>query len=520
MGNSTRVTSLHKPTVIVIGGCLGGLAGAITLASKGYEVTLLEKNDSIGGKMNYHSMQTQEGEFSFGTGPSLLTMPHLLDRLFSIAGVDRRERLEFKLLDPICRYFFSDCSVLDASSHQPTMMHNIAALANDAEAQAYSDFLAYSETIYRTTADVFLHTPFQEFTKLLHPRYLSALTRLQNIDAWRTVNTAVRSFFQDERLIQLFNRYPTYNGSDPYKAPATLNIIPYVEYGLGGFAVRGGMYRIAEELRTLALDCGVHIEYNAPVDEILHKNNRVTGVRLHNKQITADYVLCNADVVEVYRHLIQGFPQRKEKLEQLEPSVSGMVFLWGVARQFPQLQLHNIFFSQDYRTEFRSIFDEKKVPDDPTVYVSISCKSDPSLAPNGCENWFVLLNMPYLHEQNWDEEIHRMKQAILRTLAQHGIDVEPHIVCENIITPAALYERYRSNKGSIYGISSNSQFSAFLRPPNRSRDLHGLYFCGGSSHPGGGVPLVLLSGMMAAQLIHEDAGGSPIRNIMTDDISS
>jgi phytoene desaturase len=423
---STAIT--HKPTAIVIGGGLGGLAGAITLATRGFAVTLLEKNSTIGGKMNTHVMHTPRGIFSFGTGPSLLTMPYIIDKLFSIAGIDRRERLDFKPLEPICRYFFNDSSTLDASSHQDTMISRITDFAGAKEAKAYSEFLEYAETIYRTTADVFLHTPFQEFTKLLHPRYLSALTGLHNIDAWRTVDTAVRSFFHDERLVQLFNRYPTYNGSDPHKAPATLNIIPYVEYGLGGFSVGGGMYRIAEELHTLAIDCGVTIECNAQVEEILHEHQCIAGVRVGSTTLHAEYVLCNADVVEAHRTLIQGFPDRRKKLDALEPSVSGMVFLWCMKKEFAELHHHNIFFSDDYRREFQQIFDEHDIPNSPTVYVSIASKSDATLAPAGCENWFVLLNMPYLHNQDWDKAIHRMKSAILRTLLRHGIDAEPHII--------------------------------------------------------------------------------------------
>lgn len=510
----------QKPHALVIGGGLGGLAGAILLAHKGFTVTLFEQNETLGGKMNTRILSSTHGEFAFGTGPSLLTMPFVIDRLFAEVGIDRTTRLTFEPLEPLCRYFFSDHSQFDASSDMARMQSRIHSFAQPEEATAYSTFLDYAETIYRTTADVFLYTPFQEWKKIFHPRYAPALFGLHRIDAFRTVNDSIRSFFRDERLIQLFNRYPTYNGSTPFKAPATLNIIPYVEYGLGGYYIKGGMYRLVEELVRLAQELGVIIHTQSQVQSILRHHGKVSGVRVQSIQdqaITthhADYVLCNADVVEAHRTLLTDFPQRTRRLTVLEPSISGMVFLWGINRSFPMLSHHNIFFSEHYQQEFHQIFDELRTPDDPTVYISIASKSDPHLAPNGCENWFVLLNMPYMNGQDWSAEIPRMKQKILQKLKAHGIDVEEHIVCEETMSPETLYNLYGSNKGSIYGISSNTQWSAFLRPANRSRDVEGLYFCGGSSHPGGGVPLVLLSGMMSAQLIAEDAGEPQRRSIM------
>jgi phytoene desaturase len=232
----------------------------------------------------------------------------------------------------------------------------------------------------------------------------------------------------------------------------------------------------------------------------------VSGVQVDGEKYSADYVLCNADVVEAHNTLIDGFPGRKKRLNRLEPSLSGMVFFWGMKKQFPELTHHNIIFSGDYRREFEQIFTQKVAPDDPTVYISISSKTDTEHAPEGGENWFVLLNMPYLNEQNWRNEQERMKSAVLKRLLAAGIDAESAIEAESVLTPQDLYDLYRSNKGSIYGISSNTQTAAFMRPANRSRDVRGLYFCGGSSHPGGGVPLVVLSGKMAAELIGEDAG--------------
>jgi phytoene desaturase len=463
-----------KKNVVIVGGGIGGLAGAIRLASLGFRVQLFEKNERVGGKLNIRTLTGECGEYSFGTGPSLLTMPFVFDELFALAGVERSSVLDFVQIEPICRYFFPDSSRLNTHADKRVMMREIYGFASPDEAKHYE-------------------------------RFLPTLFKLPQIDPFRTVHKAVSAYFRDARLVQLFDRYPTYNGSSPFRAPATLNIIPWVEYGFGGYYVRGGMYRLIEEMLNLAQNLGVEVVTNADVSAILHNSKRVSGIQVNNETIPADYVLCNADVVEAYNRLITGFPKRQQRLNLLEPSLSGLVFLWGMKCEFADLSHHNIFFSEDYHHEFRQIFEEKTAPDDPTVYISISSKTDTHLAPTGGENWFVLLNMPYINGQNWQHEISRMREAVLKRLLKAGIDAAPNIDTEMVLSPEDLHDLYRSNKGSIYGISSNSQMAAFMRPPNRSRELKGLYFCGGSSHPGGGVPLVALSGKMAAELIHEDS---------------
>jgi phytoene desaturase len=332
------------------------------------------------------------------------------------------------------------------------------------------------------------------------------LFRIHHLDPFRTVHRAVSRHFQDPRLVQLFDRYTTYNGSNPFRAPATLNVIPYVEYAFGGWYVRGGLYRIAEALAEVARRLGVEIHTSRPVEKILHDGRRVKGMQADGEKVAADFVLCGADVVDTWNHLIDGFPRRTEKLNRLEPSSSGMVFLWGVRGRHPPLAMHNILFSEDYRREFASLFDRLEPPDDPTVYIAITSRVDSDHAPEDGENWFVLLNMPHLAEgQNWQEAVDRTRRAVLARLGRAGIDVSGAIATEQVWTPEDFQRQYGSNRGSIYGISSNSRSAAFRRPPNRSRELEGLFFAGGSTHPGGGIPLVLLSGKMAADLIAEAA---------------
>ena len=492
--------------VIVIGGGPGALSGAIHLARMGFRVQLFEQNDRLGGKAN----EVTIGSYRFDTGPSLLTMDFVIDDLFRFAGFDRPEFLEFVPKDPTCRYFFSDGSSLDASSDQDRMMAAIQALS-PGEEDVYEEFLAYCKQIYDFTAEIFLFTPIHEIKKLMKRGNLSTLFSLYKMDPFRTMHQGISRFFSDPRLIQLFDRYATYTGSNPYKAPATLNIISYVEHGLGVYYVKGGIYRLVDALEEIARKVGVDIQTSARVEKIVHKAEKVQGVQVNGDAVLADYVLCGADVVIAYNSLIEGMQKRCRKLDRLEPSLSGMVFLWGVSKKHPELAHHNIIFSQDYEQEFEQIFRERRAPEDPTVYIAITSKTDPEHAPPDGENWFVLLNMPYLTDehdaQTWAAETERMRTAIFHKLKRIGIDISGHIETEQVYTPMDFLHLYSSNRGSIYGISSNSKTTAFRRHANRSRDIEGLYFAGGSVHPGGGIPLAILSGKMAAELIAEKNKG-------------
>lgn len=483
--------------VLVIGAGLGALSGALRLAKMGFDVTLFEKNETVGGKLNEKNLS----RYRFDTGPSLLTMPFVIDALFEFCGFVRRDFLDFVPIEPICRYFYPDGAVLDASANIEQMKHEIAKLS-PRDAEVYENFLAYSERIYKLTAEVFLFSPIHEFAEILKWRNLPTLLRLPQIDPLRTVHNGISQFFKDARVAQLFDRYATYNGSNPYRAPATLNVIPYVEYVLGSYYIRGGMYRLAEALRSLAQKLRVKIHTSARVEKILQDGHRVNGLQVNGEKFAADFVLCGQDVVVAHNELLDGFTKHREKLNRLEPSCSGLVFLWGVKKQHTALAHHNIFFSSDYQKEFAQIFDEKKPPEDPTIYVAITSKSDPAHAPVGSENWFVLLNMPVLtHAIHWPDEIARVREIVLTKFRQIGLDLANQIEAEFVFSPEDFYKNYLSNRGSIYGIASNSRSTAFKRPANRSRELKGLYFAGGSTHPGGGIPLVLLSGKIAAELI-------------------
>jgi phytoene desaturase len=332
---------------------------------------------------------------------------------------------------------------------------------------------------------------------------LKSLLFLWKIDAFRTMDAANQSFFKDRRMVQLFNRYATYNGSSPYKAPATLNIIPGVEYGQGGFAVDGGIYAIPSALKRLAEKKGVHFHLGNRVERIITREKAVKGIAVGGRVKEYPVVVSNADVLSTYLDLLDDTDSRwVKRYLSLEPSSSGVVFFWGVEGTFDELAVNNIFFSEDYQAEFSELFNDKTCPSDPTVYVNITSKVTPQDAPKECENWFVLVNAPFNNGQDWNEQVEATRQRVVRRLESClGKPVEKKIVVEDLLTPPQIETNTGSSKGSLYGISSNNPLAAFLRHPNRVSRYKGLFMCGGSAHPGGGMPLVILSGKITADLV-------------------
>jgi phytoene desaturase len=348
--------------------------------------------------------------------------------------------------------------------------------------------------------------PFDGLRDLLTPALLrDSLT----IDPLRSVDQAVRSFFKSPYLRQLFNRYATYNGSSPYRAPATFNVIPYVELSQGGWYVHGGMYEIARALERTAQRLGVIIRTNAPVRQIRTSGTRAVGVTLDSdEQLDGTAIVVNADPGYTYRQLLPDRPAIAKRLSKLELSCSGFVLLLGINRIYPELRQHTIFFSNDYPYEFQQIFEQGSTALDPTIYVNVTSPIDPSHAPPGHMNLFVLVNAPaHTGNINWSHEATVYGDLVIEKLERMGLaGLGKSIEYRHTITPADLAERYNAPGGAIYGLSSNSPWSAFLRPPLRSRDTPGLYFVGGGTHPGGGIPLVLLSGRAVAERVLADRG--------------
>ena len=480
---------------IVIGAGLGGLSAAITLAARGERVIVYEQLDRPGGKMGEY----EADGFRWDTGPSVLTMRDVYEDLFAAAGRRFEDYVELAPLDPVTRYFWRDGAVLDATADRVEMRRRIGRFS-PADADHYDAFMDYAAEIFATVKEPFLYRRKPAMRDLLK----LPLRDVLKIDALRTMSRSTDAAFHDRRLRQLFNRFATYNGSSPYKVPATLNSIAHVEMGGGAYYPRGGMFRMAAAYEKLARELGVEFHYGTAVRRVIVERRRATGVELASGECVtgADAVIVNADYAHARVRLLDAAPVTK-----LEPSCSGFVLLLGVRGRHEQLAHHNIFFSDDYQREFADIFERRMPCEDPTLYVCITSKTDSVHAPEGCENWFVLVNAPYLSEA-WDWQIHAADYAArLRSMLARVAGLDPaSVMYEKVLTPADLQQTYGGNRGAIYGYSSNGMAAAFLRPDNRDAEIRGLYYAGGSTHPGGGVPLVTLSGRAAAECVAADRG--------------
>ncbi|HEX7366877.1 MAG TPA: 1-hydroxycarotenoid 3,4-desaturase CrtD [Pelobium sp.] len=482
--------------VSVIGAGLAGIASAIRLVCKGFKVTVFESNSYAGGKLS----DFMQGEYRFDAGPSLFTMPQYVDELFSLAGKNPMDYFEYQKLDEICKYFWDDGTRLTAFADADKFAQQVAENTNSS-AEELTSFLRKSGTIYDITHEVFLEKSLHLLSTYTNINTAKSFLRFGQIDAFRTMAKANSSFFTDQKMVQYANRFATYNGSNPYQAPATLNIIPHLEQNLGAYFPKGGMYSITKSLVKLAEDLGVKFLYNTPVDEIVVENKKIKGVKVANKFVESDLVVSNMDVYFTYKQLLKDQKQPQKILKQ-ERSSSALIFYWGIKKEFRELGLHNIFFSDDYRAEFDAMFKSQKIHYDPTVYINISSKMQTNDAPKGCENWFTMINVPNNNGQNWDALIAEARKNIIKKLDKNlGVDLESLIENESILDPRTIESKTSSFRGSLYGTSSNNQFAAFLRHANFSKSVKNLYFVGGSVHPGGGIPLALLSAKIVGDMV-------------------
>jgi phytoene desaturase len=486
--------------VLVVGAGIGGLSAAIRLASAGRRVLVLEQNEQVGGKMG----ERVEGGFRWDTGPSVITMRHVLEGLF--AGADRRmdDYLTLLPVEPLTRYFFPDDMRLDATRDLARMAEQIAAF-EPRDVEGYLAYLSYAAQLHRITGPAFIYGPPPSLASMRSV----APTDILRFDPLRTMQSAIERYVYSPQMRQLLGRFATYVGASPYKAPATLNVIAHVEMTGGVWYPRGGIYAIARAFEKLAHDVGVEIRTSCRVVQITVEGKKVTGVVLDNgERVAARSVIANVDVATTYAKLLPpgSVPGSKvQSLTRREPSCSGFVLLLGVQGQHEQLAHHNILFSGDYRREFEDIFRRGLPSDQPTIYAAITSKTDPDHAPQDCENWFVLVNVPALSKGfDWENQVGSYRDRVLDQLRQRGFDLAGKIRVEQILTPVDLERLTGAHRGALYGASSNDMLAAFRRPHNRCPDLDGLYFCGGTTHPGGGVPMVTLSGKVAAELVLKD----------------
>jgi phytoene desaturase len=470
---------------IVIGAGVGGLATAIRLASMGLQVKVFEKNPRAGGKIG----QIRQKGYRFDMGPSLFTLPHLVDEITP----ESEPGLEYRKLETISRYFFDDQSVFTAPA-DPLLFSKEIALVFGEDQVKISSFLKNAARLYKLTSPQFLFSAFHRFVNLLTPKSLGVVAGMFKFSPFRTMHAHNQKAFAKEKTVQLFDRYATYNGSDPFKAPSTLNMIAHLEHNLGAYLPVGGIIRIVEHLYQIAVKAGVSFHFEQEVDEITVVNKRATGVVVNGQAHRAHLVVSAGDIFRTWSRLLPGI-KAPRATKKPDLSTSAMIFYLGVKQTFDQLDVHNIFFSGNYPEEFRSLSPgETYIPyEDPTVYIYNSSHLNPEDAPPGSSNLFVMINTPYNRGEDWDQLAQVARKHIFRKLQGHGIDLSTGIEYEQVATAASIEEMTYSTAGALYGNSSNSAMSAFMRHPNFSRRIKNLFFAGGSVHPGGGIPLCLAS---------------------------
>lgn len=482
---------------IVIGAGIGGLAAAVRLSAAGYNVTVFDKNEQPGGKLT----EFQLGAYRFDFGPSLFTMPEYVDELFTLAGKNPKDYFEYFSLDESCRYFYPDGQQFFA----PTDGEIFAQKASEAFNEPKNNILKYfkyNRNIFGNAGRIFLTKSMHKLKTFLSLDALKSVGQSYVIEMFRSMNAANEKAFTSPKLIQLFNRYATYNGSSPYKAPAMLNSISVLEHLYGTYFPVGGMSNISNAIYRLGKELGVKYHFNEEVLDIHYSQNQVTGVKTTKRNIEAKLVMSNMDVSFTYDKLLPEVKKPALYTER-EKSSSAIIFYWGVKKDFSQLGLHNIFFAENYPAEFHDLFENKNIHlADPTIYINITSKHHPTDAPEGGSNWFVMINAPADFGQDWAAMQTRLRQNIIEKLSKHlNENIEELIEEERIVDPTEIESFTLSHKGALYGTSSNNWLNAFFRHPNFSSKLEGLYFVGGSVHPGGGIPLCLLSAKITTALV-------------------
>jgi phytoene desaturase len=485
----------------VIGSGVAGLAISTRLAIQGYDVSVYERNSTPGGKLGMF----QKDGYQFDTGPSLFTVPENIEQLFNDAGEDIRDYFQYEDVSTTCKYFFENGSTINAYSNPDEFAKELEQKVGEPAANLHK-YLEASKNLYKYIGSIFLNFSLQKRTTWLHKRLLLGLAHLKYAYLFRTLNSYNSKRFKTREAQQIFNRFATYNGSDPFKAPAMLSVIPHLEFNQGVFYPKGGMISITNALYKLAQKKGVQFFMDTPVHHIIYADERARGIVVNGKNIEADVVVSNADVYFTWKNLI-GRSDIARKVSRPERSSSALVFYWGINRSFDELDLHNIFFSKNYQQEFDHIFKKRQAFADPTIYINVTSKYDPSHAPAGKENWFVMINMPANYGQDWDAIKEQVRKAVIDKLSLVlKTDIATLIESETVLDPILIEQHTGSYMGALYGSSSNSKMAAFKRPANYTSHVKNLYFCGGTVHPGGGIPLCLKSAQITASLIETGKG--------------
>ncbi len=489
-----------KQKIIIIGSGFGGLAAAIRLQAMGMQVTLLEKNKKVGG----HAYQLVKDGYTFDMGPSIITAPDSIQRLFEAAGTRMEDYLDLVKLDPFYRIYFYDGTHLDYTDDSEQMKRQMAHFSRT-DAENYDCFMAHTRRFYDAViTDGLGATAFDVATML------SFLPRALHLRALMPAYAFVKRYFHDPRHRFTFSFHPLFIGGNPFRAPAVYLMIPYLEKIGGVWFCSGGMYSLVRALETVFKRLGGVVKTEAEVEQIVVKNRRATGVIANRQFYEADAVISNADLVHTYGELIKPEHRRKwsaKRLRKTQYSMSAFLLYLGVRKKYPKLQHHTLVLSERYKALVTDIFDNKVLPDDFSMYLHIPSRTDPSMAPEGCESMYILIPVPNLESGiNWEKTKAAYTDKILKFLEDDfGLtDLKRSIEVLEMFTPSDFKTERNSHLGSAWGVEPKLMQTAYFRPHNRSEDIQKLYFVGASTHPGAGVPGVLLTAEATVKLVIKD----------------
>lgn len=489
--------------VVVIGAGVGGLAAATRLAARGLSVDVLEAGPRVGGKLNVRVVDGVEVD----TGPSVLTLPGALDAVFRVAGTSLRNEISLREPDPAFRYLYPDGVALDVLVRPEETIESVRCTLGAQAADDFAGFLRYAARIWEAAAPHFVYGPAPTPATLARGG-LASLALLPRIDPLRRMWGAIRARVRSPHLRWLLARYATYNGSDPRRAPATLNCIAHVELAMGGYGVQGGMYEVARALARAAERAGARIHTGARVERIRTSAGRVQAVETADgRHWPAGAAVGNADAAHVLEDLL---PRGTVRRAPAEPSMSGWVGIVRARRGTEARVAHTVLFPGTYMDEFADIFDRGIPPAEPTVYLCAQEACHGRAGWDADEPLFVMANAPAEPAggprdiESWT----RLRDTVMRRIRAAGLIAEEDALAWER-TPSDLASEFPGSRGSIYGAASNSPLAAFRRPPNRVAGVRGLYLASGSAHPGGGVPLCVLSGDAAARALLADRGIEP-----------
>jgi phytoene desaturase len=500
----------QKPSAIVIGAGIGGIATAARLARNGYSVTVLEKNDTPGGRAN----QIVRDGHRFDIGPTLFLMPEVWEEAFAALGEKMSDHLELRRIDPTYKIHFDDGLQLELTSNIVDMQTQLESV----EKTAFTGFLNYiaeGAKHYKISLEKFVGRNFYNLLDYFSLKNFPLIFKLKALDKHYR-NTG--RFFKDERLKAAFTFQNMYLGLSPYDAPATYSLLQYTELAEGVWYPMGGMYAAIQALVKVAEKLGVKFVYNTPVRKLKVEGSKVASIELENgTMLSADIFVGNADLPYIYKELLPDSAEAK-KLEGKLYTCSTIMFYWGVDKQYPQIAHHNVFLAGDYKASFDQIFKDHSLPDEPSFYVHAPARTDPAAAPEGQDTLYVLIPVGHLDaatEQDWDERINRARQTVFERLSKEmGItDLEEHIKFETIYQPKVWKERFNLERGAAFGLSHNFWQVGYLRPQNRHRKYKNLYFAGASTHPGTGLPIVLLSARLTTERILLEKGTISVQNM-------